>query len=265
VGKFRNGLPNGRGLYTLPNGEKYDGEFVDNKRTGQGTYTWPDGRKYVGQFQNDRPSGQGTYTWADGRRYVGEFRNGEANGQGDYTWPDGRHYVGVLRDDLPNGHGTMTLADGRQLAGEFRNGDYLGTTPGSTYSTAAGTVEIPLSRHSGTFTVPATVNGVVALDFYLDTGAADVSVPAYVFEALKRAGSISKQDMIGWETYQMADGTAKKSTLFLVRSLKLGPLVLDNVRASVAATGGPPLLGMSFLGRFATWSVDNARGVLTLK
>jgi len=35
---------------------------------------WPDGDKYVGEFKDDKPNGQGTYTWTDGEKYVGNSR-----------------------------------------------------------------------------------------------------------------------------------------------------------------------------------------------
>lgn len=263
VGGFRDGLPNGRGIYTLPNGEKYAGEFEDNRRT-QGTYTWPDGRQYVGPFRDDKPDGAGTYSWPDGKKYVGDFRAGSAEGQGVYTWPDGRRYVGALRGDLPNGQGTLTFADGRRMTGAFHDGDYVGTTPVAAISVVAS-AEIPLEKRGGTFLVPVLINDTLSLDFYLDSGSADVTVPAATFEALRRAGTIGPDDIIGSETYLMANGVARKATIFRIRSLKVGSVVLQNVRGSLSDQTGPPLLGMSFLGRFSSWSVDNGRSVLVLK
>lgn len=271
VGGFHMGVPNGRGTYTFPNGEKYDGDYRDNRRDGQGSYAWPDGRRYVGQFHDDRPNGLGTYTWPDGKKYVGEFRDGQANGRGTYTWPDGRKYVGELRDDLPDGRGTLTYADGRQKTGEFRNGDFVGVQAGSTLAAydpgkraAVGPVEIEMHRRGGAFTVPVLINNAVTLDFYLDSGSADVSVPAQVFDSLKQAGTVQPDDLIGSETYQMADGSPKRSQNFRIHSLKAGDVVLENIRGSVSNYAGPPLLGMSFLGRFKSWSVDNDRHVLIL-
>ena len=37
------------GTITFANGDKYVGEYRDNKKTGQGTYTWNNGDKYVGE------------------------------------------------------------------------------------------------------------------------------------------------------------------------------------------------------------------------
>jgi clan AA aspartic protease (TIGR02281 family) len=261
VGAFRDGLPNGHGVYTLPNGEKYVGEFQDNRRT-QGTYSWPDGRRYVGTFRDDRPDGTGTYSWPDGKKYVGEFHAGSAEGQGVYSWPDGRRYVGALRADLPNGQGTLTLADGRQFTGEFRDGDYVDAAAAVA---AIAPAEIPLEKRGGTFIVPVVINDEQSLDFYLDSGSADVTIPAATFEALQRAGTIRPDDIVGAETYLMADGSTRKSTIFRIRSLKVGAVVLHNVRGSLTDQTGPPLLGMSFLGRFSLWSVDNRRSVLLLK
>ena len=51
---------NGQGTYTFPDGEKYVGEWENNKKHGQGTYTFPDGSKYEGEFRERLPNGQGT-------------------------------------------------------------------------------------------------------------------------------------------------------------------------------------------------------------
>ncbi len=274
VGAFRAGLEDGQGVYTYPNGEKYEGQFQANRRAGQGTYRWPDGRQYVGEFRDDRQNGRGTYTWPDGKKYVGEFRNGVASGQGSFTWPDGRRYVWQLSDDQPNGQGTLTFADGRQQSGLFRNGDYVGGSGGivqvaaaSSGGGAAGTPnggEVQLQRRGGTYIVPVQINDQQAVDFHIDSGAADVSVPAYLFEQMKSSGSLRADDLLGSETYVMANGASVRAQTFRIRTLKVGPVVVRDVRASVSQYAGPPLLGMSVLGRFNSWSVDNGRGVLIL-
>ena len=273
AGTFHAGLQEGQGTYSYPNGEKYVGQFQANRRTGQGAYSWPDGRKYVGEFRDDRPDGRGTYSWPDGKKYVGEFRLGAASGQGTYTWPDRRKYVGELRDDQPNGQGTFTLADGRQQVGQFRNGEYVGAAQGGAIgdpnlvrvSASPGAGEVPLQRRGGTYVVAAEVNGQPALDFHIDSGAADVSVPAYVFQQMKAAGSVRAEDMLGTETYVLGNGTTIKAETFRIRTLKVGSVVVRDVRGNVSQYAGPPLLGMSFLGRFNSWSVDNGRGVLILR
>ena len=44
---------------------------------GEGVFTWPDGRKYEGEDVDDKKDGQGTFTWPDGRKYIGEWKNGK--------------------------------------------------------------------------------------------------------------------------------------------------------------------------------------------
>ena len=67
---------NGIGTYTWDNGDKYVGEFQDDKAHGQGTYTYASGDKYVGEHQDDKKHGQGTYTFKNGTKQTGFFLNG---------------------------------------------------------------------------------------------------------------------------------------------------------------------------------------------
>jgi clan AA aspartic protease (TIGR02281 family) len=126
-------------------------------------------------------------------------------------------------------------------------------------------VEVPLTKERGTFVVPVQINGAITLDFNVDSGAADVSVPADVFSTLTRTGTIRDTDIIGEQTYVLADGAQTKSTTFTIRSLKVGDLVIENVIGGVLPMQGSLLLGQSFLERFKSWSVDNTKHVLHLE
>ena len=136
-----------------------------------------------------------------------------------------------------------------------------------THPTQSGTfrVEAPLKKEGGTFVVPVQINGAITLDFTVDSGAADVSVPADVFSTLARTGTIKDSDIIGEETYVLADGSKSQSVTFTIRSLKVGDRVVENVRGSVAPSRGSLLLGQSFLERFKSWSIDNTKHVLLLE
>ena len=46
VGEKKNGVPNGQGTFTFPDGTKYVGEWKDGLPNGQGTETFPDGGMY---------------------------------------------------------------------------------------------------------------------------------------------------------------------------------------------------------------------------
>jgi len=65
------------GGLAFSSGNKYVGEFKDNKRNGKGTFTFASGNKYVGEFKNNKRHGQGTYTYADGTIESGIWENGE--------------------------------------------------------------------------------------------------------------------------------------------------------------------------------------------
>jgi clan AA aspartic protease (TIGR02281 family) len=124
---------------------------------------------------------------------------------------------------------------------------------------------VPLKMDKGIFVVPVEINGTMTLDFAIDSGAADVSVPADVFSALKRTGTVKEADFTGQRTYVLADGSKSQSATFTIRSLKVGDVVLENVTASVASSQGSLLLGQSFLKRFKSWSIDNMKHELRLE
>jgi clan AA aspartic protease (TIGR02281 family) len=124
---------------------------------------------------------------------------------------------------------------------------------------------VPLKKEGGTFGVPIEINGALTLEFVVDSGAADVSVPVDVFSTLIRTGTIKDSDIIGEETYVLADGSKSKLITFTIRSLKVGDKVVENVKGSVASSHGILLLGQSFLERFKSWSVDNVKHELLLE
>lgn len=127
-----------------------------------------------------------------------------------------------------------------------------------------GSILIPLQRESGTFVVPVLINKAITLNFVLDSGASDVSIPSDVVLTLFRTGTLQKADFIGTQTYKLADGSTVPSATFRIRSLTVNGVEIGNVKASVAPVAGELLLGQSFLSRFKTWSIDNAKQALVL-
>jgi clan AA aspartic protease (TIGR02281 family) len=126
-------------------------------------------------------------------------------------------------------------------------------------------VEVPLKSLGGTFVVPVFINGAITLNFIVDSGAADVAVPADVVGTLIRTGTIEKSDFIGKQKYVLADGSVSPTSTFTIRSLKVGDIVMENVKGSVSPAAGELLLGQSFLQRFKSWSIDNNKHVLVLE
>jgi len=107
--------------------------------------------------------------------------------------------------------------------------------------TTDGIPEVRLQRNRhGHYVATGLINGQ-AVEFMLDTGATDVSVPASI------AGKLGLERGRAM-TYQTANGTitAWQTTL---DTIQLGPLRLGSVRASINPNdnSGAVLLGMSFL------------------
>jgi clan AA aspartic protease (TIGR02281 family) len=125
-------------------------------------------------------------------------------------------------------------------------------------------VSVPMQIEGGIYVVRVLINNAIALDFVVDSGAADVSIPADVAMTLMRTGTLKKSDFLGEKTYLLADGSTVPSQTFSIRSLKVGSKVLENVTGSIASVKGSLLLGQSFLSRFKSWSVDNAKHALLL-
>jgi hypothetical protein len=123
---------------------------------------------------------------------------------------------------------------------------------------------VPMISDGGAFRVPVTINDELTLKFLIDSGAADVSVPADVVMTLVRTGTITDADFLGKQTYTLADGSTIPSQQFVIRSLKVGDKTLENVVGSIAPVAGGLLLGQSFLSRLDKWSIDNRRHELIL-
>ena len=111
VGDWQNDKLHGQGTYTFANGDKYVGEHKDNKAHGQGTYTHANGNKHVGEYKDDKRNGQGTYTHANGNKYVGEYKDGKKHGQGTYNFANGIKTVGAWENNKLNGYAITYYAN----------------------------------------------------------------------------------------------------------------------------------------------------------
>jgi predicted aspartyl protease len=135
----------------------------------------------------------------------------------------------------------------------------------SSSSLPSGATSIPVKAQGGTYVVPVLINKAITLNFVIDSGASDVSIPADVVLTLVRSGTVLRSDFIGTKTYTLADGSTVPSTTFRIRSLTMGNnVVIENVTGSIAPVRGELLLGQSFLSRFKSWSIDNAKQALVL-
>jgi len=129
IGDFENNMRNGFGkLLFHQSGNKYEGNFVNDKIEGEGTYRWSFGDYYTGEFKNGVLNGYGIYKWLNGDIYEGFYQNGLRWGQGSLTNANGNSYVGNFQDNVPHGKGTITRKGKEPIIVEFINGVQLKKT-----------------------------------------------------------------------------------------------------------------------------------------
>eukprot|EP01117_Protostelium_nocturnum_P008031 TRINITY_DN2859_c1_g1_i1.p1 TRINITY_DN2859_c1_g1~~TRINITY_DN2859_c1_g1_i1.p1 ORF type:complete len:673 (+),score=237.55 TRINITY_DN2859_c1_g1_i1:157-2175(+) len=148
VGTFDSkGRRHGKGIYTTPNGDVYDGGFYEGDREGQGVWTLSDGTRYEGQFQygwanghcvkvspngelyhgsfeDDEFHGQGFWS-SESTSYSGQFSRGKRQGRGVFS-SENSSYDGQWEDGLFHGRGLYLLPSQDVYEGEFRAGVFHG-------------------------------------------------------------------------------------------------------------------------------------------
>jgi hypothetical protein len=65
----------GIGEFTYPNGNLYDGDYVDGKNCGEGKFTFSEGDAYEGDWKDNMHHGEGKYIYGRGGIYDGEWPN----------------------------------------------------------------------------------------------------------------------------------------------------------------------------------------------
>jgi len=126
------------------------------------------------------------------------------------------------------------------------------------------TLRVPLQKRGRNFLVPGLVNNAISLNFVVDSGAADVTLPADAVATLMRTGALSDRDFTGRQIVGLADGSRMASETFRIRSLAVGDWLVHDVIGSVTPAGAPPLLGQAFFNRVRSWSIDNVSQTLVL-
>ena len=122
AGPCVNGLAEGEGVAT--GAAAYRGGFKAGRKHGKGVKTWPNGDRYAGDFVEDRKEGVGTYAfgrgpWA-GERYEGEFFNDRRHGHGVYRWASGDVYSGPWEADRATGAPTPMMVARTRFEEEAR-------------------------------------------------------------------------------------------------------------------------------------------------
>ena len=154
-GSFLDGFAFGEGKYKYSDGGFYMGEFRNTSvhpvteaefprpngfRHGFGIRVWCNGNKYEGQWADDRMEGRGVITKAEGGQYEGDIWQGMRHGSGTelfgnllhvrYCCPMGvTHggigfckFIGFYKRGYFEGEGSFECFDGRTYEGGWKNG-----------------------------------------------------------------------------------------------------------------------------------------------
>ena len=104
TGYFLNGLKHGYGTLIYSNGDIQEGLWEQGYITGQCSYSWSSGNKYVGEFKNDKLNGPGTFTGQE-FTYEGDWYDDKRHGEGTFTHSNGIEYSGQWNNDQMHGEG----------------------------------------------------------------------------------------------------------------------------------------------------------------
>ena len=118
----------GRAQVQYPNGDVFDGFFLNGVRDGKGTMTYAEqGTKYEGEWKNNLKEGIGKMTFGTEGEYTGHFVAGQRNGEGVYKYLKTKDlYSGSWKNGLKHGKGTFIFYDTKmKIVGDWFNGQIL--------------------------------------------------------------------------------------------------------------------------------------------
>ena len=103
-------MRNGSGTYLYSNGDRYEGQWLNNMRHGKGTLYDNDGSLYIGEWyfiirflykktfdfsrKNNLKEGEGKFFFLNGSRYIGQWKNNKRNGDGTIISSAGTTFQG---------------------------------------------------------------------------------------------------------------------------------------------------------------------------
>ncbi len=109
------------------------------------------------------------------------------------------------------------------------------------------------------------INGI-RLRFIFDTGASSICISPAEATVLYRQGTLRKEDILDVEYFQDATGLISEGTRINLREIKIGNLVLENVKATIVNNiNAPLLLGQTVLERFGSIEINNENKEISFK
>lgn len=116
----------------------------------------------------------------------------------------------------------------------------------------------------GTFSIDCKINNL-PLRFIFDTGASDVNISMTEALFMFKNGYLDKDDVIGKDYYQIANGDITEGTIINIKKLEFGNFTLYNVKASIShELKAPLLLGQSALSKLGKIVIDYEKSTLEI-
>lgn len=117
---------------------------------------------------------------------------------------------------------------------------------------------VKMEFESGVKFIWIEINGI-KLRFIFDTGASSICISSAEATVLYRQGTLREEDILNVELFQDATGRISEGTIINLREVKIGNMLLENVKALVVKNvNAPLLLGQTVLERFGSIEIDNA-------
>jgi len=124
--------------------------------------------------------------------------------------------------------------------------------------------ELPFTSQGGVNRVQCSINGL-PLYFVFDTGASDVSISSVEANFMLKNGYLTNADFMGKQNYVTATGEIHEGTVINLREVRVGDVVLRDIKASVVRNQSAPLLlGQTCFRRFGKVEVDNQAQLIRL-
>lgn len=115
---------------------------------------------------------------------------------------------------------------------------------------------IKMSEENGVYLIPCKINGI-KMEFIFDTGASDITMSLTEALVLYKNGTLTDEDFIGLQQYQIANGDIEEGTSVRLKKVEIGNQILYNVQATIIHNmKAPLLLGQSALSKFGKISID---------
>lgn len=125
-------------------------------------------------------------------------------------------------------------------------------------------VEIPFTKEGDMLKVNCIINNL-PLHFIFDTGASDVSISSVEANFMFKNNYLKSQDVLGKQSYRIADGNLSEGTVINLRNVEFGGLELNNIRASIVKGQRVPLLlGQSVMNKLGKIEIDNEKSILKI-